>query len=52
MTQVFSRSADTWLRLGLLGVFVGLAGSLVVALIIDRSDYRTGRGRVPSSLCP
>lgn len=52
MTQVFSRSADTWLRLGLLGVFVGLTGSLVVALIIDRSDYRTGRGWVVEQPLP
>jgi hypothetical protein len=43
MAQIFSRSADTWLRLGLLMLFVGLTGGLLVTLALDRSDYRTGR---------
>jgi hypothetical protein len=42
MAQIFSRSADTWLRLGLLMLFVGLTGGLLVTLVLDRSDYRTG----------
>ncbi|YAF56137.1 hypothetical protein GKKCFE_15110 [Pseudomonas sp. E141] len=43
MTQIFRRSADTWLHVGLLLLIVGLSGGLLVALTLDNTDYRTGR---------
>lgn len=52
MTQVFSRSADTWLRVGLLLLFVGLSGGLLVALTLESSDYRTGRNWVVEQPLP
>ncbi|WP_237880716.1 cytochrome c3 family protein [Pseudomonas sp. PGPR40] len=52
MAQIFSRSADTWLRLGWLVLFVGLTGGLLVALALDRSDYRTGRNWVVEQPLP
>ena len=52
MAQIFSRSADTWLRLTLVGAFLTLAGSLMVVLMFDRSDYRTHRGWVVDQPLP
>jgi hypothetical protein len=52
MAQIFSRSADTWLRLGLLMLFVGLAGGLLMVLALDHSDYRTGRNWVVEQPLP
>lgn len=52
MTQVFNRSADTWLRFGLFSLMVGLIGGLAVALMFDRSDYRTDRGWVVDQPIP
>lgn len=46
MTQIFRRSADTWLRVGLLLLIVGLSGGLLVALTLEGTDYRTGRNWV------
>ncbi|UWF46691.1 cytochrome c family protein [Pseudomonas sp. N3-W] len=43
MAQIFRRSADTWLRLGLLMLLVAVLGGLLVALTLDSTDYRTGR---------
>ncbi|MBK8210097.1 MAG: cytochrome c3 family protein [Rhodospirillales bacterium] len=52
MTQVFSPSADTWLRL-LAGLgAVAVAGVLLVAGGIVRSDYVTGVGVVPRQPVP
>lgn len=49
MVQIFSRTADTWLRLGLLMLFVGLTGGLLVTLVLDRTDYEPG-GRATAAL--
>lgn len=43
MAQIFSRSADTWLRLGLLAVLMAALGGILMIVVWDRSDYRTGR---------
>lgn len=42
MSQIFSPSADTWLRLFLLGVLSVLSGGLAIAIAFARSDYYTG----------
>src|SRR6185369_15381555 len=42
MTQIFSPSADTWLRLLLVGVVAALSGGLVMWVGFARSDYYTG----------
>ena len=42
MTQIFSPSADTWLRLFLVGSLALVSGSLAVAIAFARSDYYTG----------
>src|SRR5690242_4148945 len=42
MTQIFSPSADTWLRLFALGGAAALAASLSVWIAFARSDYYTG----------
>lgn len=42
MTQIFSPSADTWLRLLALGMFAALGGGLAVVIAFARSDYYTG----------
>ncbi|WP_275629516.1 cytochrome c3 family protein [Pseudomonas sp. 273] len=52
MAQIFSRSADTWLRLVALAACAGLVGSVSVALLMQRSDYRTGRGWIPAQPLP
>jgi hypothetical protein len=52
MAQIFSRSADTWLRLGLLMLIVGLSGGLFVGLALDRSDYQNGRNWVVEQPLP
>lgn len=52
MTQIFRRSADTWLRAGLLLLFAGLSGGLFVALTLDSTDYRTGRNWVVEQPLP
>ncbi|MBA1242170.1 MULTISPECIES: cytochrome c3 family protein [Pseudomonas] len=44
MGQIFSRGADLWLRLGLLGLFGGLATVFLCATLLARSDYATLRG--------
>jgi hypothetical protein len=44
MAQIFSRAADTWLRLGILAVLLATLGGVTVALLYQRSDYVTGRG--------
>lgn len=46
MTQIFRRSADTWLRVELLLLIVGLSGGLLVALTLEGTDYRTGHNWV------
>lgn len=43
MAQIFSRAADMWLRLGLLACFGGLALVFIVAAVLDRSDYLSGK---------
>lgn len=52
MTQIFRRSADTWLRVGLLLLIVGLSGGLLVALTLEGTDYRTGRNWVVEQPLP
>lgn len=52
MTQIFRRSADTWLRVGLLLLIVGVSGGLLVALTLESSDYRTGRNWVVEQPLP
>jgi hypothetical protein len=42
MMQIFSASADTWLRLFLVGGLALLGGGLVMAVAFARSDYYTG----------
>jgi hypothetical protein len=42
MAQLFSRSADMWFRLALLGLFGGLALIFAICVLLARSDYRTG----------
>ncbi|WP_432783785.1 cytochrome c3 family protein [Pseudomonas corrugata] len=44
MAQIFTRSADTWFRLVLLGVFGGVALLFVLCFWFARSDYATGVG--------
>ena len=44
MAQIFSPSADTWLRLGLIVAVVLLAGAMVVPWALVRSDYLTSVG--------
>jgi len=44
MAQLFTRSADTWLWLALLGLFGVLAGLFLVLILLVRSDYLTGVG--------
>lgn len=46
MSQLFPRSADMWLRLALLLLFGGLAGVFLACVVLDRSDYVTGKGWV------
>jgi hypothetical protein len=52
MPQVFSPSADTWLRLGLLVGAVTVAGGILIASGIVRSDYVTHRGVAPIQPVP
>nr|WP_314561880.1 cytochrome c3 family protein [uncultured Pseudomonas sp.] len=52
MTQIFRRSADTWLRVGLLLLIVGVSGGLLVALTLESTDYRTGRNWVVEQPLP
>jgi hypothetical protein len=52
MPQVFSPSADTWLRLGLLVGAVTVAGGILIAGGIVRSDYVTHRGVAPIQPVP
>jgi hypothetical protein len=42
MTQIFSPSADAWLRLFLIGGLAVLSGGLAAAIAFARSDYYTG----------
>ncbi len=44
MAQLFPRSADMWLRLVLLLLFLGLVGGFVAFVILSRSSYVTGVG--------
>ncbi|WP_263138805.1 cytochrome c3 family protein [Pseudomonas sp. RIT-PI-AD] len=46
MAQIFSRAADTWFRVAMLVTLGGLIGVFIVALLLERSDYQTGRGWV------
>jgi hypothetical protein len=41
MTQIFSPSADTWLRLFLAGTLAAIGGGLAVVMAFARSDYYT-----------
>jgi hypothetical protein len=52
MAQVFPRSADMWLRLALLILIGGLIGLFVVLIVLDRSDYITGKGWVVQQPVP
>lgn len=52
MPQVFSPSADTWLRLGIVVGAVTLSGALLVAGGLVRSDYVTGVGVAPQQPVP
>ena len=52
MAQIFSRSADTWLRVGLLLLIAGLSGGLLVVLTLDSTDYRTGHSWVVEQPLP
>src|SRR5437763_769460 len=42
MTQIFSSTADTWLRLFVAGGIVMLSGSVAGVIAFARSDYYTG----------
>ncbi|TRX73743.1 cytochrome c3 family protein [Pseudomonas mangiferae] len=44
MAQIFSRAADTWFRVAMLVIVGGLIGVFIVAMLLERSDYQTGRG--------
>ena len=48
MTQIFSPSADTWLRLFLAGGARRVGGGLVVVVAFARSDYLHGRQYPPA----
>jgi hypothetical protein len=52
MAQVFSRSADTWLRLALILGTVLVVGGLLVGGGLVRSDYLTRRGVAPEQPVP
>lgn len=52
MAQIFSRGADLWLRLALLGLFGGLALVFLTACLLARSDYATLRGWTPEQPIP
>lgn len=52
MAQIFSRSADTWLRLGLLMLALIVMGGLIVAMMFGRSDYQTGKNWVVGQPLP
>lgn len=52
MPQVFSPSADTWLRLGLLAVASTAVGGLLIAGGVVRSDYVTRVGVAPEQPVP
>ena len=47
MTQIFSPSADTWLRLFSVGGLAALAGGVAVWIAFARSDYYTGANMHP-----
>jgi hypothetical protein len=42
MTQIFSRTADTWLRLFVIGGAALLSGAIGATIVFARSDYYTG----------
>ena len=50
--QIFSRSADTWLRAGLLSFIALFAGTLTVAWAVARSDYFLETNRTPPQPVP
>lgn len=52
MPQIFSRAADTYLRLGLAAVGIGVVGSLWLAGALVRSDYVTGVGNARAQPVP
>jgi hypothetical protein len=52
MSQVFSPSADTWLRLGVVVAAMSLAAGLLIAGGIVRSDYVTRVGEAPIQPIP
>jgi hypothetical protein len=52
MPQVFSPSADTWLRLGLVVGLATIVGGLLIAGGVVRSDYVTRVGVAPEQPVP
>ena len=52
MAQIFSPTADTWLRAALLSAVVGTASVLVLAVALARSDYVTGARLTPPQPVP
>ena len=52
MAQIFSPTADTWLRAAALVVLLGLLGLVVVPEVIARSQYVTHVARTPQQPVP
>jgi hypothetical protein len=52
MAQIFSKTADTWLRATLLSLAVAVFGVLVLAEMVARSDYVTAANYAPPQPVP
>ncbi|WP_458757135.1 cytochrome c3 family protein [Afipia sp. TerB] len=52
MTQIFSPTADTWMRLAVLGLLAGVSGGLVGVIGIARSAYVTSTHQTPHQPVP
>lgn len=52
MPQIFSPTADTWLRLAVLGSLAAVSGGLVGAIGVARSAYITSTHQVPHQPVP
>jgi hypothetical protein len=52
VAQIFSPTADTWLRAAILAVFLGAVGLVVVPEVIARSQYVTDVARTPQQPVP
>ena len=52
MVQVFSKAADTWLRVGVTACALVFIASVALAAGLIKSDYLTGRGEAPHQVVP